>query len=196
MYNAERERRNRQYYLARGRCPQCGGERPVVPGLKMCEVCREVNRQSHVRTRAYRKANGLCKNCGKPLDDLKHVTCGACRAMERKKYKKGGSEEYKRWYYEKREQGRCVSCGGWAVPGRSRCEKCAKLGNESTMRSDPGHEKFKLMRQERVKNGLCIDCGKPAATGRRRCEKHLAARRDSCRKYEITRRIRQEMANV
>lgn len=195
-HDLNRERSNRAYYLAQGRCPQCGGKRPLMPGHKMCEQCRKKNVESKRKLRDARKASGLCRECGKPIEDERHTACASCREKIRRNEGKMRSANCKSLYYERREAGRCVSCGDWAEPGRARCKKCQEKSNLRSKLSDPGREKFKAMRQKRMEAELCPDCGKPVAPGMRRCKKCLSLRRDSTRKYEIMQRLRRGTNNV
>lgn len=195
-YDLNRERKNRAYYLAQGRCPQCGGKRPLMPGHKMCEQCRQTNVESKRRLREARKAAGLCRECGKPIDDAKHTACAECRAKLIRESGEKRAARHKDRYYELREEGRCVSCGRWAEPGRARCKKCQEKSNERSRKSDPGRAKFNAMRQKRIEAGLCPDCGRPVADGMKRCKRCLSLRRDSTRKYEIMQRFRRGTNNV
>lgn len=192
----EARRKNDEYYLAKGRCPHCGGKRMVIPGHKYCDVCKATNIASKRKKLEYRKANNLCRECGKPLGEDKHATCEECRQKIRARCGKNRAKLNKQRYDELREEGRCVSCGNWAEPGRARCKECQNKNNERIRKWDNNREKSRALRQYRVDNGLCIQCGTKLTNGFKCCDRCLGMRRDSCRKYNITRRIRRDMANV
>ena len=192
-HDVDRDRSNRAYYLAQGRCPQCGGKSPLMPGYKMCEQCRKRNLESKKKLCELRKSNGLCTTCGKPIDESGYATCSICRKKRRDNLKRKATK--KKWYSKMREDGRCVTCGNWAEPGRSRCKKCLKMNNENTYKSDPGRSKLTEKRRMWRANGLCVDCGRPTG-GFCRCKKCTDAQRDRTRKYKIMQKIRRETANV
>ena len=168
----------------------------VIPGTKYCEVCKATNIESKRKKLEYRKRNNLCRECGKPLRDDKHATCAECRQKIRARCSKNRAKLNKERYDELREEGRCVSCGNWAEPGRARCKACQKKNNERIQKCDPNRAKSKALRQHRIDNGLCIDCGATLTNGYKKCDKCLAKRRDSTRKWAIKQRIKKEQANV
>lgn len=78
------ERENRQYYLANGKCPRCGGARPVVPGKTLCEVCLENNRRRTRTRHAKAQSLGLCAVCEKRLPEPGFTTCHYCKELRRR----------------------------------------------------------------------------------------------------------------
>ena len=188
MDRKEQRRLNDLYHLARGKCTRCGVN-PVIPGMKVCEACREKNNRQRRERRAALRAMGRCSECGGQKQDDKYLTCENCRSRNREARGKKKAESRKKWYDTRRENGECVCCGGWAEPGKARCAACQKKSSESARKSDPGGEKRKQMRQQRIENGLCIDCGRPVTDGRKRCPRCLEMRNDSTRKYQIHKRI-------
>ena len=192
MSDSKGRRANDAYYLSRGRCPRCGGKNPVAAGEKVCDLCREKNNERRRQTRAKRRALGLCTKCGGVRDEARYVMCSKCRGEIRKKRGKAKRAAGKKWYDRMREEGRCVSCGGWAEPGRARCKACQRKSNERIRKADPNLEKKYALRRSRIEKGLCIDCGRKAGEGKTRCPRCMEMRRDSTRKYKITRKIRGE----
>lgn len=196
MMTKEARRENDQYYLSQGRCPHCGGKRMVIPGRKYCDVCKATNVESKRKKLEYRKANNLCRECGKPLGEDNHATCADCRQKIRARCGKKRAKLNKKRYDELREEGRCVSCGKWAEPGRARCKECQNKYNDRIRKWDNNREKSKALRQYRLDNGLCIQCGEKLTNGFKCCDRCLGMRRDSTRKWAIKQRIKKEQANV
>lgn len=192
MSSTEQRRANIEYYLSRGRCPHCGGENPVIPGGKLCTYCREKRLSRLCEKRIERAENGLCTKCGKPCEDKRYRWCEACREDERVRRGKIKAISRKKWYDKQREEGKCVVCGGWAVPGRSRCRGCLDKMNKYHKQYDPTGAKKREYRQKRIEAGLCIDCGRTAVDGKSRCKRCLSARNDSTIKYKIQQRTRRE----
>jgi len=185
MRDYTRERENRLYYLSRGRCPVCGGLRPVVEGSKWCEVCRDKNCAKEKERRDKRRAEGLCVRCGEPLGDDKHVQCEKCRARDRE-LKRRQSQ-----YYIRKEKGMCVSCGARAArAGKVLCSRCAMRSRNYSKARDPGWAKQRAMREARKAAGLCVDCGKPSE-GLARCSRCREMRHESVLKYRIMKKIRE-----
>lgn len=81
---SRKDRENRQYYLSNGRCPRCGGVRPVVPGKKLCEVCLEDNRKRTRTRHAKAQSLGLCAVCEKRLPEPGFTTCHYCKELRRR----------------------------------------------------------------------------------------------------------------
>lgn len=193
MGNYEQEKANILYYLSRGKCPRCGGKNRVEPGRNLCVECRLGNNAQRVNTRTRRREAGLCTVCGKPRDDEKYLTCSACREKIRKRKGKKKAAYQKSWYSRMREEGRCVSCGKWAEPGRARCRACQKKSTDAAKIRDPDGIRKRELRQARIDAGLCIDCGSPVQPGKCRCKRCIERRRDSTRKYSIMQKIRREI---
>lgn len=192
MYDAERVKANREYLLSRGRCPGCGGARPVVPNGKMCFQCMERNNASHRRLAKSRREQGVCTRCGGPLADDGCITCPKCREYNRQYLARKHDADIAR-YYELKRRGLCVTCGRtWAEPGHVRCKACAADILRQSTASDPDGEKRRKRRENRVAAGLCIDCGRPTKDGKQRCERCIEMRRDSTRKYKIMQKIDRE----
>lgn len=189
MYNSERARANREYYLSRGLCPKCNGRRRLAPGRRSCEVCAKENREIKRRTHERRIAEGLCTQCGKPLDDRAHKTCEACRQRNYAKRSDLDREANKARYEAYLEKGICPGCGQrWAEPGHTYCAGCLAKNRRSQKKNPENAEKKRQMVRRRRENGLCVDCGRPAIPGRQCCARCRDSRRDSVRKYRIHRR--------
>ena len=65
-------------------------------------------------------------------------------------------------YSQKREKGKCSSCGNDARPGRAFCEECAK--------------KRTLTFRQKRESGVCTECTRNTVPGKTRCEYHLEQR--------------------
>lgn len=189
MYNPEQEKANRLYYLSRGRCPRCGGQNPVEPGRKLCKECRIKASDARHDLRQRRREAGVCTRCGNPLpEDSKFVQCEDCRVYI------GTFRKFNKRRYERlKAQGKCVKCGDWAEPGRTMCRKCldAHVAYERSY-GDQIKENKRQRREAYKAVGLCIDCGEPVDGEHTRCKRCREMRMDSCRKYRITKRLRQE----
>lgn len=187
MYDAEKTRANRQYYLRNGRCPRCGGANPVEPGKASCRECAQKQAVKRYELRERRRAAGQCTRCGKPLPEgSKYLQCEVCRAYI------GTFRVFnKRRYEDLKEAGKCVKCGLWAEPGKTMCRKC--LNDHKAYEQSYG-EAFKEQKRARRAGyraaGLCIDCGEPVREqGHTRCKRCREMRMDSTRKYRINKRI-------
>ena len=120
-----------------GICVDCGsaeathGTRCAVCALKQSERAmkkhhsmtaeerQERNRKRREKARTlikYRRENGLCAWCGKPVYDG-HAYCME-HYLYHKKYKKNKQDESKKGY---RELGLCRICGKEPVPGNKMC---------------------------------------------------------------------------
>ena len=110
-------------------------------------------------SRKRRRDNGLCQDCGKPLD-RKGARCIKCNQKLKE-------------YLHKREEdligrGVCVSCGKVkAQAGKKLCEMCAAKHSETTMRNrkkeqyNKHHAEYARRKwKERIANGICPECGK------------------------------------
>jgi len=185
MTRSEQDKANRLYYLKAGRCPNCGGSRPIVEGTKRCAECQEKDRKRKKEMRDKRLADGLCVKCGKPLGDDTHKTCEKCRSRE-VNYHHNDKVTYQR----RKSTGMCVDCGKYAAEaGRVLCKKCMNKRKIDNRRNDPGWAKKNERRQRLVAAGLCIDCSRPTQDGKQRCRACIEARRDSTRKYRIKKKI-------
>ena len=195
MYDAERSKRNYQYYLSRGLCPHCGGKNKVEPGSNRCRECAIKNSESKRRTKERRIAEGRCTRCGEKLADNRFKTCEKCRAYIRQ-FKYPIKREWNKDRYDAyREKGICASCGRmWVEPGHAYCEACRKKNRAAKSDYDPDGEKKRAFREERRRAGLCIDCGRPVKDGASRCKRCAEGRRDSSRKWRIHQRTLKEMA--
>ena len=112
--------------------------------------------------RRQRAANGLCTECGKPLD-REGKLCTACKD---KVY-----EIQKQRYEFYKSNGICPVCGiNDIFEHENICPECRA---KRQTRSEANRERFnayvKKKRDERVKNGLCAMCGKPTVGGKYRC---------------------------
>lgn len=174
---------NAAYLLGRGRCPQCSGARPVLPGKKRCAKCTERNRIYNLNRIRRFKAEGKCGLCGAELPEgWGRKRCPACTEIQRsaqERYRDGK----RRNDAELMARGLCVDCGtAPAEPGQRRCASCTKKRTESG--SYVHHlEWMRRKVDERRANGLCTVCGKPVEPGRRKCRKCLDSAAAYARKY-------------
>lgn len=184
--STEQSRENRAYYLRNGRCPRCGGKRPLANGRVLCLECQRKHDEDQRARLARWRAEGRCTRCGGETD-AEHAQCQSCREYMAP-IRRAAS---KRWRDRMIEAGMCTRCGKtWAEPGRKYCRAClAKHAAETN--TPENREKANLRRAERRAAGLCIDCGAPTE-GHQRCERCLEMRRDSTRKHAILKRIQRE----
>lgn len=179
---------NRAYYLNNDRCPRCG-KNPVEPGKRRCRECAIHESENRQKRRLYWIATGKCSRCGAPLEDKQYKTCQRCRDHAAR-FK---NDQNKRVYDARKEEGKCVKCGKkYAESGKVYCQDCLNRQKQWQRKSDPGNVKKYERRQELIDAGLCIDCRRPTTGGRQRCDRCIEMRRDSTRKYKITKRIRAE----
>ena len=120
-----------------------------------------------------RKENGLCVNCGKPLDRAGN-RCISCRekinAADRKQYR------------ESKSSGMCPVCGKRKLWGdENACLECKTKRTENVMknREKNGTEYYNRIHREwsrknyalRKQQGICPRCGKrPAQSGYATCQ--------------------------
>ncbi len=118
----------------------------------------------------------------------RYKTCSRCRRYISRFYA-FNHERYNRL----KEEGRCVKCGGWAVPGKTMCRACLDE-HKKTERSygEAYLEKKRQRRRDRMAAGLCIDCGRPSDGGHSRCKRCRDMRMDSVRKYRIMKKIERD----
>ena len=69
-----------------------------------------------------RKDNGLCIDCGKPLDGL-YVRCSACNEKNNRR-----NRERTRMLLSYK---RCIRCGATVQKGRARCFNCLRYNAEA-----------------------------------------------------------------
>lgn len=189
MYDAEKIRANRLYYLGIGKCPRCGGANPVEPGRASCRECALKQADKRHQLRARRREEGLCTRCGKPLPEgSKYLQCDVCRAYI------GTFRVFnKRRYEGLKEAGKCVKCGDWAEPGKTMCRKCLDMHIAYEKGNEALRENKRARRAGYRAAGLCIDCGEPVREeGHTRCKRCRDMRMDSTRKYRINKRIERQ----
>lgn len=63
-------------------CQSCGVN-PVIPGMTICEECREKMKKSRKERDAYRAEHHLCRDCGNPIDGKSKSLCNRCLAKKR-----------------------------------------------------------------------------------------------------------------
>lgn len=186
MDSNEQQRANYRYYLSIGKCPHCGGRNPVEPGHNRCRECGlRYSEQMHNR-REFRRANGLCTRCGRPLPEgHQYVQCDECRTYVQSFYKFNKAR-----YESRKEQGLCVKCGAFAEPGKTMCKKCLDQWHESENR-EMYREQKRQKRKECREKGLCIDCyTRKVEPGHTRCKRCRDLRMDSTRKYRINMKLK------
>lgn len=142
-YEKKYLKERRDYLKERGFCIKCGKERAMINSI-YCDCCYEkaekynqkyfenhrqqIYQRNKLRLRALRAdraANGLCKECGKKLDNPSFKRCTYCRVKEAeyKRLKANGDLSIpKRDLYKL--QGLCVQCGGERYKGFKVCRKC------------------------------------------------------------------------
>lgn len=104
-----------RWNLMRGICPRCGKHK-VIPGMSVCDVCREKRREAEQRSIAHRKAAGKCLECGKPAQPGRRL-CFACAVKDARR-----AEALRE---RRAEAGLCVKCGvEHPEPGRKMCVAC------------------------------------------------------------------------
>lgn len=102
-----------------------------------------------------------------------------------------------RWYTG---NGICWRCKtAYAEPGRIYCKSCKRRIHAMQERRDPGRVKrnaYNAERRARLKAaGLCVECGKiKAVEGKTRCFTCERKIEESRQKWEITQKIKKEMA--
>ena len=124
----------RKLYIRLGTCVSCGKE-PALNSCTRCHVCAEKHRNvtaQYIRNRTEAMTAGEYEQ----FTSLKNIS-------------------YRNRYYERKENGICVSCGKRdARKGRTRCTLC---GQKDIARK---HHQFPP-RSERPAHGLCYICGQP-----------------------------------
>jgi hypothetical protein len=98
---------------AKNLCIQC--EAPTNRTVR-CETCTSKARESRNRRREIRKINGLCTECGVPVEGGR-ILCKSCIGER--------SVVSTNRYYKNKEAGVCRFCGNHSR-GMSRCESCRK----------------------------------------------------------------------
>lgn len=111
-----------------------------------------------------RKSNGLCLNCGKPLD-REGVHCIACREKINKT-----TRERRHWY---QNNGICPRCGKVSLMGDEKvCPECnAEFANRASKTREKNREEYnkkqrtihKIIYDKRNELGICYRCGKRKA---------------------------------
>lgn len=137
------------------------------------------------------KAHGICVVCGHE-DAMPGITaCVECRALRNEwsaKWRTTHAEENARRkeeeYKRLKNEGRCVSCGKQARPGKTLCEKCAR--KESIRNRQRYVPVFKPQEQ-------CRWCDKPTVEGRKLCAEHLAKMREVMARAQLAKQQRREM---
>ena len=110
------------------------------------KCCWKVLKEWDEEKRAAWREQGLCKDCGGPLEDERFRTCRLCRKIHRVLMR----ERRDRMMSE----GRCVRCGKVKEnPKLLNCAKCSLLRDEQ----------WRKRAGARKAAGLCVRCGKPAA---------------------------------
>lgn len=179
---------NRAYYLSIGKCPQCGGARPLMEGRVLCAECAAKHDAFQAENRAKWRAEGKCIRCGVELTGP-YKQCDRCIQYARRfriRNKQAAKERRDRL----REKGICTRCGKtWADAGRTTCKKCRDKHNAELKRYDPDNAKKYMLREKLRESGRCIDCGKKAETGQVRCMRCARRNRESMQVYKIRKKI-------
>ena len=182
---------NRDYYISRGRCPKCSGQRPLAPGRKTCWECAVKQAEARRNKTAWRRENGLCTRCGRPLPEgHDRLQCDDCH-----NYNRAYSKHDRARYESRKEQGLCVKCGAFAEPGKTLCRACLDRWHANENR-EANAEKKRQRRKECREKGLCIDCyTRKVEPGHTRCKRCRDLRMDSTRKYRIHKKLMEVASN-
>lgn len=124
-------------------CPHCGKNKPFENhvlcadclydttirniGKKLTQEQRERDKQQKKEKKQYREEHSLCKNCGKPLTDLRYKNCVECR----NKMLKGQVKRIEPFRKRYREKEVCLSCGKPRIDGKFYCAECYQKQCES-----------------------------------------------------------------
>lgn len=185
----ERRRQNRMYYLGIGKCPRCGGKRPLANGRALCEVCKAAHDESLRETREKWRQEGLCISCGRERAPGR-VQCQTC--LDNQKARREGKNFTKKRYERLLAAGMCASCGKtWAEPGRVLCKKCRDRRNAQYAKNSKA-DKLRQMRAERIAAGLCPQCGKAVDGEFKWCQRCREMKMDRTRKWKIQKRTQRE----
>lgn len=93
------------------------------------EEQKEKQRQKRKELRDFRRASGLCTDCGKESMDVGARHCIKCNERVTKQQKK--------YYIERKTNGICRRCGNGVVDGKAYCVRCSKssVSSRSRLRS-------------------------------------------------------------
>lgn len=105
----------------------------VSDGYKICDSCREYDRQKTRDRRAERIRAGLCPECGQKLDDSNYKSCSQCRAKS--------LEQTKALYYKRKAQGLCTNCGNKREEHTPSSILCVSCWSKSRARRRKSHSK-------------------------------------------------------
>lgn len=152
-----------------GLCPKCGQDKPD-DGYVNCPECRESQRKYNRAYRERRFVNGLCVDCGTPVNDGTRQ-CPECKA-KRSAYSKRNRTVAK-------ENGLCVRCmKRKAAYGFAKCPEC--IESESIREYSEEHRELRKRqntewarrkRESDKSKGICYTCHKRKATpGSTQCE--------------------------
>lgn len=140
---------------------------------------REYNRVYSREMYYWRKAHGICTNCGKEDAEPHKVLCAECAEKKQhtaKRYWDDLPEEAREKAIQRvstrrrslKAQGLCVGCGRKAAKGKAHCIECLlKARRNSRARRDAERVKTNF------KEGLCSRCNEPVVLGQKLCTKHL-----------------------
>lgn len=120
---------------------------------------------------SYRKANGLCVTCGKPLD-RKGNNCTTCV-----KKNSDASRRLREWYIS---HGICPKCKDAPLMGNERlCPECRANESERLSRYNRSKPEYRKRHYEKYKAlGLCVKCGRKVLSGYATCPICSNAQRD------------------
>ncbi len=109
-----------------GLCEICGNA--AIYKSNQCKTCYERKRKRNQEYKEIKRFKGICLNCKNPTDETFSPYCYECRE---KLY-----GHRKNVYWERRQQGLCVTCGDKAVYDEenkkflSRCAKCLEKSSD------------------------------------------------------------------
>lgn len=145
MSSSSSKKERSAWLKSHGICVHCG-QRDAVPGITLCEICREKNRSQSERWRQkhpnyhkerYDKLKALssCPECGKP-NDTDYVLCVSCRQKRQLSYENElrgrGAGKPARTVKIVKPDGTCRRKGCWesALPFSCWCDQHKKEMNE------------------------------------------------------------------
>lgn len=137
----------------------------------------------------YRKANGLCTDCGKEIEPERKgkTTCEACKEKNTKEAQE--TREFRRLL------GLCPRCGKNKLIGDEKnCPECRAINDKYVQRNmdlklKSDYESRKRNRKKDRENGICTSCRKRKAdVGYAMCDVCKKKRREYMKSYSLRKR--------
>jgi len=133
MTDSKTRKDNGTYYRRKeeGLCVRCGGPRGPESIVLHCKECSEHIAKVAKKRRKLRVKNGLCRNCGKPVENGKAM-CQRCMDA----IKAASKAQREAW----KASGMCCDCGSPVILNNTMfCQKC---WFQKTARSRLGSQKY------------------------------------------------------